>query len=98
MSGIPDPGHRLLFSSISEYVVRENFFNNMSDQNSTVNNLIRPDELIAVELSNSLGFEDLPNDLQEKVNIARDAANPKKYQPRAIADDLLKQLRSQRVA
>ncbi len=229
MGGILDPGHRLLFISISEYVVQENFLNNMTDQNSTVNNLIRPDELIAelsvgratyyddlkhlgikaakdgdgkahltfeqaeqvralrsyvskygkrqgfnyeefinennigssivkseesdievsdtgtqeiaiatepeiylteaetnptnrvnqddlirtaqelaarniaiphliaVELSNSLGFEDLPDDLQEKVNIARDAANPKKYQPRAIADDLLKQLRKQKV-
>ena len=50
MGVILDPGHRLLFISISEYVVQENFLNNMTDQNSTVNNLIRPDELIA-ELS-----------------------------------------------
>ncbi len=54
--------------------------------------------LIAVELSNSLGFDDLPADLQEKIRIAQDAANPKKYQPKAIADDLLKQLRKQKVA
>lgn|GEM_PF-973520 len=230
MTGIPDPGHRLLLIKVSEYVVQENFFLIMSDQNSTVNNLIRPEALqdelgvkratyyddlkhlkikaakdedgkafltfqeaqkvralrsyvikygarkgfnyeefvnennigssiikaeesdietqtaiatttgelaesgiyvteeetdptnkvnqdniirtaqelaarniaipylIAVELANSMEFDDLPEDLQKKIIVARDASNPKKHQPRAIADGLLKQLRSQRAA
>ena len=54
--------------------------------------------LIAAELAENMGFDDLPPDLQEKVRIARDAANPKKYQPKAIARDLLKQLRSRRAS
>ncbi len=54
--------------------------------------------LITVELANNMGYEDLDPDLQEKVNIARDAANPKKHQPKLIARDLLKQLRSQRAS
>ena len=54
--------------------------------------------LIAAELAENMGFDDLPPDLQEKVRIAKDAANPKKYQPKTIALDLLKQLRSQRAS
>ncbi len=54
--------------------------------------------LITVELANNMGYEDLDPDLQEKVRIAKDAANPKKYQPKAIARDLLKQLRSQKAS
>ncbi len=54
--------------------------------------------LIAAELAENMGFDDLPPDLQEKVRIARDAANPKKYQPKTIARDLLKQLRSRRAS
>ncbi len=54
--------------------------------------------LIAAELAENMGFDDLPPDLQEKVRIARDAANPKKYQPKTIALDLLKQLRSRRAS
>ncbi len=54
--------------------------------------------LITVELANNMGYEDLDPDLQEKVNIARDAANPKKHQPKTIARDLLKQWRSQRAS
>ncbi|ELS03445.1 hypothetical protein Xen7305DRAFT_00031690 [Xenococcus sp. PCC 7305] len=53
--------------------------------------------LIAVELSNSIRFDDLPADLQEKVRIAQDAANPKKHQPKLIAQTLLKQLRMQKI-
>ncbi len=54
--------------------------------------------LIATELASNMEFEDLPPDLQEKVNIARDAANPKKHQPKLIAQSLLKQLRSRRAS
>ncbi len=54
--------------------------------------------LITVELANNMSYEDLDPDLQEKVNIARDAANPKKHQPKLIARDLLKQWRSQRAS
>ena len=54
--------------------------------------------LITVELANNMGYEDLDPDLQEKVNIARDAANPKKHQPKLIAQTLLKQWRSQRAS
>ncbi len=54
--------------------------------------------LIAAELAENMEFDDLPSDLQEKVRIAQDAANPKKYQPKAIARDLLKQLRSRRAS
>ncbi len=54
--------------------------------------------LIAAELAENMGFDDLPPDLQEKVRIARDAANPKKYQPKTIALDLLKQLRSRKAS
>ena len=54
--------------------------------------------LIAAELAENMGFDDLPPDLQEKVRIAKDAANPKKHQPKLIARDLLKQLRSRKVS
>ena len=54
--------------------------------------------LLAVELAKNMSYEDLDPDLQEKVRIAQDAANPKKHQPKLIALDLLKQLRSQRAS
>ena len=54
--------------------------------------------LIATELAENMEFDDLPPDLQEKVRIAQDAANPKKHQPKVIARDLLKQLRSRRAS
>ena len=54
--------------------------------------------LITVELANNMSYEDLDPDLQEKVRIAQDAANPKKHQPKLIARDLLKQWRSQRAS
>ncbi len=43
--------------------------------------------LLAVELANNMSYEDLDPDLQEKVRIAQDAANPKKHQPKLIALD-----------
>ena len=54
--------------------------------------------LLAVELAKNMSYEDLDPDLQEKVRIAQDAANPKKHQPKLIALDLLKQLRSQKAS
>ena len=54
--------------------------------------------LLAVELAKNMSYEDLDPDLQEKVRIAQDAANPKKHQPKLIARDLLKQWRSQRAS
>ena len=54
--------------------------------------------LLAVEIANNMKFEDLSPELQEKVRIAQDAANPKKHQPKVIARDLLKQLRSRRAS
>ncbi len=54
--------------------------------------------LITVELANNMSYEDLDPDLQEKVRIAQDAANPKKHQPKLIARTLLKQLRSRRAS
>ena len=54
--------------------------------------------LIATELASNMEFDDLPTDLQEKVRIAQDAANPKKHQPKLIAQTLLKQWRSQRAS
>ena len=54
--------------------------------------------LLAVELAKNMSYEDLDPDLQEKVRIAQDAANPKKHQPKLIARDLLKQLRSRRAS
>ena len=66
-------------------------------QELAARNLVMP-ELLAVELAENMGFDDLPPDLQEKVRIAQDAANPKKHQPKLIARDLLKQLRSRRAS
>ncbi|MGK7892707.1 MAG: hypothetical protein AB4372_03405 [Xenococcus sp. (in: cyanobacteria)] len=54
--------------------------------------------LIATELASNMEFDDLPEDLQEKIRIAQDAANPKKHQPKLIADKLLKQFRSRRAS
>ncbi len=66
-------------------------------QELAARNLVMP-ELLAVELANNMSYEDLTPELQAKINIARDAANPKKYQPKTIALDLLKQLRSRRAS
>jgi hypothetical protein len=51
--------------------------------------------LIMRELANRMSEEDLPEDLQEKVAIAREVANPK-WTPGQLADKLLNQYRSQR--
>ena len=66
-------------------------------QELAARNLVMP-ELLAVELANNMSYEDLTPELQAKIDIARDAANPKKHQPKLIARDLLKQLRSQRAS
>ncbi len=66
-------------------------------QELAARNLAIP-ELLTVELANEMTYEDLSPELQVKIDIARDAANPKKYQPKQIARDLLKQLRSRRAS
>jgi hypothetical protein len=53
-------------------------------------------DLIKIQLASQMSFEDLSPDLQEKVNIAREVANPK-FTPAAIAHQLLAQHRSQKV-
>lgn len=50
-------------------------------------------DLIKIQLASQMSFEDLSPDLQEKVNIAREVANPK-FTPAAIAQQLLAQHRS----
>ena len=52
-------------------------------------------DLIKIQLASQMSFEDLSPDLQEKVNIAREVANPK-FTPAAIASQLLAQHRSQK--
>jgi hypothetical protein len=51
--------------------------------------------LVKRAIADKMTEEDLPEDLQEKVNLAREAANPK-YTPASVADDLLNQWRSNR--
>ena len=79
----------------TEQVNLDNLFN--TAQEIAARNIAIP-HLLAVEIANNMKFEDLSPELQEKVNIARDAANPKKHQPKLIARDLLKQWRSQRAS
>ena len=52
-------------------------------------------DLIKIQLASQMSFEDLSSDLQEKVNIAREVANPK-FTPADIARQLLARHRSQR--
>ena len=52
-------------------------------------------DLIKIQLASQMNFDDLSPDLQEKVNIAREVANPK-FQPAEIAQQLLNQHRSQK--
>ena len=52
-------------------------------------------DLIKIQLASQMSFDDLSPDLQEKVNIAREVANPK-FTPAAIAQQLLNQHRSQK--
>jgi hypothetical protein len=51
--------------------------------------------LIMRELANRMTEDDLPEDLKEKVAIAREVANPK-WTPGQLADSILSQYRSQR--
>ncbi len=50
--------------------------------------------LVKREIANRMNEEDLPEDLQEKVAIAREVANPK-FTPGQLAETLLSQYRSQ---
>ncbi len=52
-------------------------------------------DLIKIQLASQMSFDDLSPDLQEKVTIAREVANPK-FTPAAIAQQLLAQHRSQK--
>ena len=52
-------------------------------------------DLIKIQLASQMSFEDLSPDLQEKINIAREVANPK-FRPAEIAQQLLAQHRSQK--
>lgn len=51
--------------------------------------------LITREIANRMSEEDLPDELREKVAIAREVANPK-WTPAEVAEKLLSQYRSQR--
>ena len=51
--------------------------------------------LVKRELANQMTEDDLPEDLREKVAIAREVANPK-FTPADIAGSLLSQYRSQK--
>jgi hypothetical protein len=51
--------------------------------------------LVKRAIADKMTEEDLPEDLQEKVNLAREAANPK-YTPVSVADALLSLWRSNR--
>ncbi len=52
-------------------------------------------DLIKIQLASQMSFNDLSPDLQEKVNIAHEVANPK-FTPAAIAQQLLAQHRQQK--
>ena len=50
-------------------------------------------DLIKIQLASQMNFDDLSPDLQEKINIAHEVANPK-FHPAEIASQLLTQHRS----
>ena len=52
-------------------------------------------DLVKIQLASQMSFDDLSPDLQEKVNIAREVANPK-FTPADIATQLLAQHRQQK--
>ena len=54
-------------------------------------------DLIKIQLASQMSFEDLSPDLQEKVNIAREVANPK-WTPAKLAEKLLSQHRNQKIS
>ncbi|WP_052055942.1 hypothetical protein [Myxosarcina sp. GI1] len=53
-------------------------------------------DLVKIQLASQMNFDDLSPDLQEKINIAREVANPK-FRPADIATQLLAQHRTQKV-
>lgn len=61
----------------------------LAAQNMAMGNLVK------LSLAQQMSFDDLDPDLQEKVNAANEAANPK-HQPASIASQLLAQYRSNR--
>ena len=52
-------------------------------------------DLIKIQLASQMSFDDLSPDLQEKVNIAREVANPK-WTPASLAETILAQHRQSR--
>ena len=52
-------------------------------------------DLIKRRLADNMSEEDLPEDLKEKVRLAREAANPK-FTPQEVAQSLLAQWRAKR--
>ena len=52
-------------------------------------------DLLKIQLASKMTFDDLDADLKEKVNIAREVANPK-WTPASLADKILAQHRSQK--
>ncbi len=52
-------------------------------------------DLLKIQLASKMTFDDLDADLQEKVNIAREVANPK-WTPASLADKILAQHRQQK--
>lgn len=54
-------------------------------------------DLISVQMAAEMTYDDLSDELKKKVDIAKEAANPKKYQPGVIAQSLLEQRRKQKV-
>jgi hypothetical protein len=52
-------------------------------------------DLIKRKLADNMSEEDLPPDLQEKVRLAREAANPK-FTPQEVATSILQQWRAKR--
>ncbi len=52
-------------------------------------------DLLKIQLASKMTFDDLDEDLKEKVSIAREVANPK-WTPASLADKILAQHRSQK--
>ena len=52
-------------------------------------------DLLKIQLASKMTFDDLDEDLKEKVTIAREVANPK-WTPASLADKILAQHRSQK--
>jgi hypothetical protein len=54
-------------------------------------------DLLKLELANRLTYEDLPDEVKQKIDQVRESANPK-FRPAHLADQLLQQWRSQHQA